>query len=208
MNTMNLDCNLKGYRNCREINVTLYYGEKINSLVSYINYINYVVLIHAICIHVTKIKRKLVWFRHAICALSNNYGKKDDIRGLLFVLFEIKHYACTAKDDTAFTLFYIKCQVNETRRVPVLSSRVRSRQSGIFNSPCNGIRPMAGRICISLWIAVGHRKRVSWDTGTSDVLGICWYSRQITRLRGGTYRVCIPVYGNRESYQISKYHHD
>jgi len=53
--------------------------------------------------------------------------------------FARRRYAYTAEDDTAFTLFYIKCQANETRRVPVLSSSGRSRQSGIFNSLCSGI---------------------------------------------------------------------
>lgn len=32
----------------------------------------------------------------------------------------VEHYAYAAKDDTAFTLSYIKCQANETRRVLVL----------------------------------------------------------------------------------------
>lgn len=121
----------------------------------------------------------------------------------------MKRYACIAKDDTAFTLFYIKCQANGTRRVPVpvLSSSVRSRQSGIFNSPCTGIRPMAGRICISPWIAAGHRKWVSWDTGMNSVLGICWYSRRITRLRGGTpIEFTFLFLAQSWKLQISKYH--
>lgn len=77
------------------------------------------------------------------------------------------------KDDTAFTLFYIKRQgERETRPLllprPVLSSSVltRSCQSGIFNRPCTGIRPNGRKnLYLSANRAAGHRKRVSAGYG-------------------------------------------
>lgn len=88
----------------------------------------------------------------------------------LFALCEIKCYAYTVEDDTAFTLFYIKCQANETRRVPVpvlLSSSVRSRQSGIFNSLCTGIRSEEFVFPCESQLVIGNGSAEIWVRTTS-----------------------------------------
>lgn len=50
-------------------------------------------------------------------ASSNNYGKKSDIRASTCTLRDktLRLAYISSKGDTAFTLFYIKCQTNETR---------------------------------------------------------------------------------------------
>lgn len=102
----------------------------------------------------------------------------------------------SSKGDTAFTLFYIKRhERNSTAHSsPTLSPGVRSCQSGIFNSPCTGIRPIVGRICISPWIPVSHRKQVRVDMGASwESVGIHNYTRQSLSL------------SNLRSWQLQKF---
>jgi len=89
--------------------------------------------------------------------------EKAFVRARLLAPREINSAAyASSKDDTAFTLFSIKCQADQTRactRGEYCTLAVQSRQSGIFNSPCTGIRPMFRRIRVPPRVAARSSER-------------------------------------------------